>query len=151
MTKVIAGLERVLNIDKPRGKERAWWSVSNQALVPLVPFTQVSKTLPEGAIITEVQIQYDTWVNQRNPLFRVYLSLVPSATPSQQDIVDGERVIPWRAGTNVYWWEPCYTYCNERWPCHKTIKGANTHIGLTMLNTDAFGAMCRVAVQYQMP
>jgi len=108
-----------------------------------------SPVLPDGTVVTEVQIQArpleDTWICEA----LMYLHIVGSTGLTNSQIIESPSLVKWLGGQKPWLWESKAKFVNERWPCHIVIHGSNQRLAWFPQALDDFGVQMRVSVQYE--
>jgi len=132
-------------------KERVWWS-NAWASALLAPDTAFfSPVLPDGTIITEVQIQARPTTDEWAVEGLMFLRIVGPGALTNQQVYDSDPLIRWARIEPRWDWGSIGKFVNERWPCQIKIHGANRRLAWFSQALDDNGMRIRVSVQYQLP
>lgn len=151
MTRIMTNPELIKPNHQRRGKEQIWWSIYDGPIVKLVPFVRASGLIPNGAVIREVKIQTASSTERNNAVLTVFLGLVKSPTPTDQEVIDAETLIPWVPRTGEQRWIAIGNFIDESWLCERIVVGAGMRFGVAVLSGDDLGVDCRVSVRYEVP
>jgi len=151
LTKLATNLNKLIGAQLPKPRERVWWSAGWGVTVANAPLVYFSEVIPNGSIVTAVQISTRPWGVDLAYQARIRLHLVESDRVSVAQIVLGEPVIRWDFNEVNFGWVSLGEQCDDEWLCAKTVRGAHLHYAVVAELGVAVPYFFRVSVQHQLP
>lgn len=149
MTRLATNLNKQISDLRAVRRDRIWWSNAWESIKNVDDRVFFSPVLPDGTLITEVQIQArpttDIWVCEG----LMFLRIVGPGDLSNQQVYDSEPLIKWSRIEPRWDWGTIGKFTNERWPCQIRIKGAHRRLAWFSQALDDYGMRIRVSVQYE--
>lgn len=148
MTKIAAGADLLKRGVFRLDSELIWWSVTNISIAAPNEVIYTSDMVPDGAIVREVQIQACPDGDYLLTNLRIHLRIVQTMEPTLAQMLQAEKIIPWKLGDDDFHWRSVGRFINESWPCYKTLRGSNMRFAVSFDATTADAVRARVGVGY---
>jgi len=133
-----------------RKKNRIWWSEAESNTLAGVGPVHYGPLMPVGTLITEVQIRSQSAVDVWMATGSVLLRHISTEDVSAQQLADSEQVIPFLDYFGNREWRSFGRDCNDIFPMHKPIVGANQRLAWLCNSLGGAGIIVRVSIQYEL-
>ena len=148
MTRIVAGQDLIHRTELTYTPDRIWWGIQAPGVIPFFPYIVTSDLIPDGTVVHELQIQARGNSDWPVAQFDLYISIVQSKLPTDIEIQEAPRLIPWLWNERVFMWQGIMQDVNESWPMRKTLHGAQLRFAVAIISGDPNGIECRVSILY---
>lgn len=148
MTKIVSGQDLIHRTELTYTPDRIWWGIQAPGVMPLFPYIVTSDLIPDGSVVHELQIQASGASAWPIAQFDLYISIVQSKLPADDEIRAAPRLIPWLWNERAFLWQGLANPVNESWPMRKTLHGGQLRFAVAIISGDPLGIDCRVSILY---
>lgn len=151
MTKIAAGLEAFRGAGGISKKPEKWFVYQDPIQTGVLQQEQYSETLPDGAVIKEVQLHAFADVAFSSILVGVKVFICTDNNLSAAQVAVQECIINFQGGALPGRWWAAWGPRDESYKLYKKIQGSNKKIGISVWLSTADNVGVRVAVRYKEP